>query len=480
MERKVSAVTKAAYALSSIAFGLKTAALGVVMLFYNQVMGLPATWVSFAIGLALIVDAMASPLIGQASDTWRSAWGRRHPFMYASALPAAVAVWALLNPPLGWSSESLFVYLMGCLIAVRIFVGMFEITSVALLPEFATGYDDRTVLSTWRTMVGLVVPVALQIYVLTVVMKPFVNAGGQQMPGQLNPQSYATYGALLAAMILVSILASAVGTHREIGHMHPPMRHASLADLLRTVRTTLLERNFLALTCAGVMAGLGAGLVGGLVEYLNTYFWQLSAREISALAGGVLVGPLLAAALAPWLSRRVGKKRAAMWNYFLAVFFGILPVTLRLLGLLPPNGDPRVLMLLVADTVLVITLAVVGVILITSMMADIVEQVQVKTQQRSEGLIFSANTMLKQVVTGVGAMGTGLILSWVGFPAKAVPGQVPEVVLQNLALAYLPVTIVTNFIAIYAISHYTISRADHESNLGQTLARKQGGGEPDA
>ena len=29
------------------------------------------------------------------------------------AVPAAVAVWALLNPPQGWPHESLFLYLMG-------------------------------------------------------------------------------------------------------------------------------------------------------------------------------------------------------------------------------------------------------------------------------------------------------------------------------------------------------------------------------
>ena len=95
------ALSKLAYSVGSIAFGLKAVAMGLLMLFYNQVMGLPAGWVSMGLGLALILDAIVGPVIGQVSDMWRSGWGRRHPFMYVAALPTAISVWALLNPPHG-------------------------------------------------------------------------------------------------------------------------------------------------------------------------------------------------------------------------------------------------------------------------------------------------------------------------------------------------------------------------------------------
>jgi len=99
------------------------------------------------------------------------------------------------------------------------------------------------------------------------------------------------------------------------------------------------------------------------------------------------------------------------------------------------------------------------------MMADIVEQVQMDTGRRSEGLLFSADTMLKQIVTGVGAMGTGLILQVVHFPERAVPGQVPQEVLTHLALIYLPITATTSLISIAVISMFSITRQDHERHL---------------
>jgi len=147
---------------------------------------------------------------------------------------------------------------------------------------------------------------------------------------------------------------------------------------------------------------------------------------------------------------------------------------LRLLGWLPANGHPLILPMLAIDSFFAVVFAVIGIIIATSMMADIVEHVQVETGRRSEGLIFAADTMLKQIVTGVGSMGTGFILQAVRFPQQAVPGQVPTSVLNHLALIYLPINALTSFAAIAAISFYAISRTDHLRNLAAVAARAKG------
>src|ERR1700739_2911192 len=78
------------YGIGSIAFGVHQATLtSALLLFFNQVVGLPAAWVGAAMMVTLIFDAICDPLIGEWSDHTRSQWGRRHPFMYASAIPAA-------------------------------------------------------------------------------------------------------------------------------------------------------------------------------------------------------------------------------------------------------------------------------------------------------------------------------------------------------------------------------------------------------
>ena len=148
---------------------------------------LPVVWVSSGIGVALIIDAIVDPMIGQISDMWRSKWGRRHPFMYFSAAPTSLAVWALINPPHGWTHENLFAYMMACIISARIFISMFEIPSTSLLPELAPNYDDRTTILSYRYLFGVLGPIAMSVFALNVFLTPFVNEHGQHMPGQLNP-----------------------------------------------------------------------------------------------------------------------------------------------------------------------------------------------------------------------------------------------------------------------------------------------------
>src|SRR6202000_3275465 len=80
------------YGFGSIAYGVKDFGFGTLLLFYyNQVVGLPAAECSLAILVVLWVDAFADPIVGQLSDNLHSRWGRRHPFMYASAFPLAIS-----------------------------------------------------------------------------------------------------------------------------------------------------------------------------------------------------------------------------------------------------------------------------------------------------------------------------------------------------------------------------------------------------
>ena len=107
-DRRLNLSTKIFYGFGSVAFGVKDNGFSyMLLLFYNQVVGLPATLVGLALMIALVWDACIDPLIGQLSDNLRSRWGRRHPFMYAAALPVAISYVALWNPP-HWGHQGQF------------------------------------------------------------------------------------------------------------------------------------------------------------------------------------------------------------------------------------------------------------------------------------------------------------------------------------------------------------------------------------
>ena len=99
---RVGMPTMVLYGTGFISNSVKTRGLATfLMVFYNQVMGLPAAWVGLGTGLALIFDALIDPAVGYVSDNTQTRWGRRHPFMYAAAAPVAILFFLLWNPPTG-------------------------------------------------------------------------------------------------------------------------------------------------------------------------------------------------------------------------------------------------------------------------------------------------------------------------------------------------------------------------------------------
>ena len=140
----VGLITKLFYGLGSVAFGIKDNGFQTfIILFYSQLVGLPPLSVGIALLVANAVDAFVDPIVGQLSDHWRSRWGRRHPFMYAAALPLALSYLAIWNPP-ALPQNLMIIYLTVIAIVVRTFISFYEIPSSALAPELTDDYDERT------------------------------------------------------------------------------------------------------------------------------------------------------------------------------------------------------------------------------------------------------------------------------------------------------------------------------------------------
>ncbi|HUY26983.1 MAG TPA: MFS transporter [Candidatus Binataceae bacterium] len=456
---------KTFYGLGSVAFGVETVALGsLLLLFFNQVVGLPAPWVGAAIMIALVFDAIFDPIIGQWSDHVRSRLGRRHPFMYASALPLAIAFYFLWNPPHGWNNSPMFAYLITLLVSVRLLVSLYEIPSSALAPELTLDYDERTSLLSYRFFFGMIGGTAMAMLAFQV----FLRKDATHTLGVLDRNGYERWGLVASIVMFTTILVSCAGTQgRGLTLKSPPPTGASWSAKAREIKNTLANRSFLALMIAGIISAIAGGLSSGLGLYITTYFWELSSKQISYLVGFGFVSALLGVSLAPTVSKWMGKKRAMISLFAISLAASVIPIPLRLVGLMPPNHSFALLAALVVDGIVRDTLGIMGFIIVSSMMADVVEDIAVHTGQRSEGLLFAANGLLQKCVSGVGTFVSGLLLAFVRFPQGAVQGHVDPMILRHLVLIYVPITAACSAIAIAVLGFYRIDRASHQRNLDQ-------------
>lgn len=464
--------TKLFYGLGAVAFGVKQNGFAFFLLmYYNQVLGLPEKSVGLAIMVALLFDAISDPIVGSLSDRLHSRWGRRHPFMYLSILPIGVSYYYLWNPPPGLTPEQRFVHLVGLAILVRIFVTFFEIPNTSLISELTGDYDVRTSMMGLRYFFGWWGGLAMSLLAYGVFLRPT----GEYPVGVLNPAGYRTLGLVGACVIVLSILVSSLGTHRNIPHLKqpPPKRPFGFMPALREMRETLSNRSFLILFGSGVFAAMAAGLSAGLNIYFVTYFWELSSVQIFFLVMTGFLSALMALVFSPRLSARIGKKPAALTVFFSAVLFGPVPIVLRLLDVLPPNGSPLLLPLLMMFQTIEVALIISSSILTSAMVADVVEESELSTGRRSEGVFFAGLSLVGKAVAGIGVMLSTVILSVIGFPQNAQPGAVDPQVLTRLAIVFVPVLSVLYLISAFFVTAFRISRTAHEANL-RLLAERTG------
>jgi GPH family glycoside/pentoside/hexuronide:cation symporter len=459
--------TKLFYGFGSVAFGVKDQGFSTFLLFfYNQVLGAPPQLVGRAIAIALFFDAFADPIVGQISDNLRTRWGRRHPFMYASAIPVAVAYFFLWNPP-HLSRGGLFFYLVGIIIVVRTFITMYEIPSSALVAELTPDYDQRTSFLGYRYLFGWLGGLTMTLLAFGV----FFTATKQYPLGQLNPAGYVKYSLAACALMVVAILVTSLGTHRFIPYfVVPPKRSRSIWRVFTEMAQTLKNRSFIVLSISALFSAIAAGTLASLNTYFNTFFWGLTAQQIFLLNVITIVAPATALFLAPAFSSRVGKKPAAMTLWIVATAFYWFPMAARLVGAFPKNGDPIMLPLLAVLQVTGTMFSIACSITISSMLADVVEDSQRVTGRRSEGLFFSSNAFVLKAVSGMGILVATQLLAFVHFPAHADPAHLDPQIPKNLALAYFPVTFVLYAVALGCLSFYRINRAAHEDNVRQLAA----------
>ena len=127
---------------------------------------------------------------------------------------------------------------------------------------------------------------------------------------------------------------------------------------------------------------------------------------------------------------------------------------------------------MMVHAIIAVTLIIMFGIVQSSMLADVVEDSEISTGRREEGLFFAARTFAAKATSGIGTLFAGIALDLIHFPRGAVPGTVPADAVFNLGLIYGPLLMVFYLLALGSMCFYRITRAGHGENL-RVLRRAQ-------
>jgi GPH family glycoside/pentoside/hexuronide:cation symporter len=455
------------YGSAAMAYGIKNNAFSYLLLIYaNQVLGIPGYLASLALAIAMLWDAASDLLLGHWSDKTSSRLGRRHPFMYAALLTLPLCFYALFSPVIEIHEGNAFWYVVVVAILIRTGTTLFEVPSTALLPDLESDYDRRNKWLALRHAFGWYGGNGIHIINFAF----FVGAYGV-----VSQTGYSIYAVVGAVLIFLSILTSSLGTQRVAAALPRPEETFKVREIGREIRQifqSVKNKNFAALFFYGLTVGVASGLGMALYLYNTTYFFGFSGPQIAATGLGVLVSPAVAYWAAPYFGSRFGKRNAAIGAILVNISLYPVPYVLLLIGWWPELGSWLGLYLYSVFIVIEVICAIVGGVLLDSMMADVVEESEVATSRRSEGLFYAARGFAAKAISAGGIIGAGTIVSVVGLDDITSVDEVTWEIRRNLALFFLPLYCLLYLLGLYVVSHYRIDRAGHRGNLDNLAGRR--------
>jgi Na+/melibiose symporter-like transporter len=379
--------------------------------------------------------------------------------MVASIVPLALCFLLLFNPPEGWSGIALCLWLACTAIALRTFLTMFAIPHTAFGAELSEDYEERSLIVSYRTLLGWIAVVGLPAIGLTF----FFSRGSDGTDGRLFAANYSDYGLMSALVVVVAIVVTTAFTRKEIPHLPAPgpRRQLRLLDPARDVRSALENRNFRRVFIALLFVGASSGVAVTLGYYANTYFWEFSSVEIAAIVSSSVAGVGLAFVLLRPIVRHFEKKHIFIAALVVLIVNGIWWIGGRLIGVLPANGSAVLLYLAILNQVIMAASVMILQTLGASLVADIVDEHEAATGERRDGVFFAAMGFSMKIPTGLGQLAGGILIDVVGLGSGLEPGEVPGDVLWNLGLVAGPLISLSFLIPVALLRSYDLDRARH-------------------
>lgn len=470
---------KLAYGVGQVAEGLKGGAFGAFLFFYYvQVLGLSGSYAGMAVGIALMIDAITDPMAGSISDNWRSRLGRRHPFIYASIVPMAICFYLLFSPP-ELDQFGLFLWLLTFAVLTRVAMTLYHVPYTALGAELTSDFAERTTVVAYRQFFATFGGLAAY----AVGFGIFFRATPEFAHGQFRTDSYSPFAITLALLMVVSVLSSARGTQVFIPHLPQPsgplQSVTAWGALVRTMvelGEALRNRSFAWLFVGVLVVFTMVGVDGALNLHMNTYFWELGSGDnffyFAASPFGVMFGALFARRLNEWFDKKPSIVVGTAWW----ALCQIIPVLLRMAGWFPENGTPELLWTLVAIKFVQGAGVVQALITFSSMVADIVDEHELKTGKRQEGVFFASVSFSGKFTTGIGSVVAGFTLDLINWPRGAAiqtAADVPPETLMWLGLLYGPIVSGFAVVSVWCYSRHNLNRARHAEIVAELEARRR-------
>jgi len=397
-----------------------------VTFYYVDVLKMPAALISLAMSIYGIWNAVNDPLLGQISDRTRSRWGRRIPYLLFGSIPFALLFTLVWTPPLQWlggNTTAMFVYFISVVFLFDFLYTLVIINWTALFPEMYKTQEERTKVSTYRQVFGIIaniLGVALPPVLYTAFGWPFM-------------------GILFGFLTLVFLYMSLAGSKED-----PQAAASEGLPLLKSLKATFSNRSFLIYVLAAMFVQFTFVMLQAALPFYAKYVLDIEGFQVSLMLGVIFIMAMLWIPFWQKRANRIGSKKAI-----------IISSTLYAVSLLPLWFVKNYIGGIISSALIGIGLA--GLMLLLDvMLSDIVDEDELKTGARREGMYFGINGLMVRLAISFQSAIMGAVLSTSGYNAELPVNSQPESAIIGIKMLLVVIPMISVAIAILFYLKYPL------------------------
>ena len=412
-------------------------------IYLTDVVGIEPRLASLGALVGIVWDAVNDPIIGMLSDRVKSKLGRRRPFLLWFAFPFGLSFVMLWSAP-NWDSQiALLIYVTLAFMISDTLTTLVAVPYYSLTPELTQNYDERTSLSSFRSVFQLLSAMIVVVSAPMIVDAVILGGGSQQ-------QGFLTAGAVFGAIGSLPLFLIGLFVRERFADDSQEQEELSFRETLKMAWQNVPFRyavgiymfNWSAVDMVSITFPfflLYWVAQGDLLAKINILGVDLALE--SAFFGVLMLVCVLFVPFWLWLSKRQNKIRAyilgmAAWVIVQMLIFTIQP------------GETSYMLFLAG-------LAGIGVsaayILPDSILPDVIEWDELRTGRRQEGIYYGIRTLIRKLTGALIIFVTLQILGWSGYqapPENVTVYQQPETALFMIRLmdSFIGATILTGTI----------------------------------
>lgn len=444
--KTLSPLRKAVFGLGDHSVNIALSCLSLVYFtFLVTVAGLDPWRAGMIAWLARLVDAVSDPLMGRFSDTIRWKIGRRRPFFLLGMIPLGIFFSLMWTTPFTDQNEMFFFYLL-IYIGLALSTTVVSVPYMALIPEMATDYDERTSLNSYRSAAAIMG---------TMVAAAFFGIA-EWLGG--GAEAFATTGLAIGIwMILPWPFVYAVSFENEV-----PTASTRI-DLWSSLKGLASHASYVRLCLIYVGGRISMDLLG-LAVPLYVTIWLGRSGDVHWVLLSMLAVVILS--LPFWLRYSLHQEKHRI--FFIGSVWFIL--CLGVIGVGDPSW-PRWTMFLISG-LLGIGYAAVD-LMPWAMIGEVVDENELNSGHRSQGVYNGVLTFLRKAGGATAYMIAGFALSSAGFDKES--EQQSEVVMETIRFLTTAAPALFLALGLIAVRHYPLTRAKHNEVLSALKERREAG-----